>query len=103
MPASQCLASFQLRLPHQGILTLPDGAGVGIECRSGSVWVTLDHDPRDIVLSAGERFEGDGHRRMLVSALSPALVAVCGARPAALPQPAGAPPARCTTPGLAPA
>jgi hypothetical protein len=75
---------FQLRLSKRTIFTLPDASGVGIECRSGSVWVTLDHDPRDIVLAPGERFEGDKHRRMLVSALEPSCIAVSGSRPAAL-------------------
>ena len=74
---------FQLELPARGLLTLPDAAGIGIECRSGTVWLTLDHDPRDIVLNAGERFEGDVHRRALVSALEPSLVTISQARPVA--------------------
>ena len=78
---------FQLSLAKRSIFTLPDGAGVGIECRSGSVWVTLDHDRRDIVLGPGERFVGDRHRRMLVSALEPAFITVTGSRPATLPPP----------------
>ena len=76
---------FHLSLAKRTIFTLPDAAGVGIECRSGSVWVTLDNDPRDVVLAPGERFEGDQHRRMLVSALEPSCITVSGSRPAALP------------------
>jgi len=76
---------FHLSLAKRTIFTLPDAAGVGIECRSGSVWVTLDHDPRDIVLAPGERFEADQHRRVLVSALEPSCITVSGTRPAALP------------------
>ncbi len=76
---------FHLSLSKRTIFTLPDAAGVGIECRSGSVWLTLDHDPRDIVLAPGERFVGDTHRRLLVSALEPSCIAVSGSRPAALP------------------
>ena len=72
-PAAQ---TFQLELPAHTLLTLPDAAGLGIECSSGSVWVTLDHDPRDIVLSAGERYEADVHRRALVSALEPSSITV---------------------------
>jgi hypothetical protein len=75
---------FQISLSKRSIFTLPDAAGVGIECRSGSVWVTLDDDPRDIVLSAGERFEGGEHRRALVSALEPSCIAVTGAEPVGL-------------------
>jgi hypothetical protein len=76
---------FHLSLAKRAVFSLPDAAGVGIECRSGSVWVTLDHDPRDIVLAPGERFEGDQHRRVLVSALEPSCITVSGSQPAALP------------------
>jgi hypothetical protein len=67
--------------------------GVAIECRSGSVWITLDHDRRDIVLAAGERFDGDVHRRALVSALDSACIAVSSDRPIVLPLPPAAEPA----------
>ncbi|VTU40921.1 hypothetical protein H4CHR_05654 [Variovorax sp. PBS-H4] len=75
-------ACFQLSLAKRTIFTLPDAAGVEIECRSGSVWVTVDHDLRDIVLAPGERFEGDQHRRLLVSALEPSCITVSGPQPA---------------------
>ncbi|MEJ7688570.1 MAG: DUF2917 domain-containing protein [Variovorax sp.] len=76
---------FSLSIAKRTVFTLPDAAGVGIACRSGSVWITLDHDLRDIVLAPGERFESDEHRRMLVSALEPSCITVTGSRPAALP------------------
>jgi len=78
---------FQVSLPTRSIFSVPDGAGVGIECRSGSVWVTLDRDPRDIVLAPGERFEGSEHRRVLVSALEASCITVSDAQPAAMPLP----------------
>ena len=78
---------FQVSLPTRSIFAVPDGAGVGIECRSGSVWVTLDHDPRDIVLAPGQRFEATDHRRVLVSALEPSCITVSDAQPAAMPLP----------------
>lgn len=76
---------FHVSLPHRAVFAVPDGAGVGIECRSGSVWVTLDRDPRDIVLAPGERFESDEHRRVLVSALEASCITVSDAQPAAIP------------------
>ena len=79
---------FHVSLPVRSIFAVPDGAGVGIECRSGSVWVTLDHDPRDIVLAPGERFEGTDHRRVLVSALESSCITISDAQPAAMPLPA---------------
>lgn len=87
--STQPLSSrFHVSLPIRSIFAVPDGAGVGIECRSGSVWVTLDDDPRDIVLAPGDRFEGTDHRRVLVSALESSCITVSHAQPAAMPLPA---------------
>jgi hypothetical protein len=76
---------FQLSLMPRTPFTLPDASGVLIECCSGSVWITLDHDPRDVVLAPGERFEANAHRPMVVSAFEPASIRVSGARPQGLP------------------
>ena len=65
---------LSLRLPKKAIFTLPDAHEVDIECQSGAVWITLDHDQRDIVLERGERFRSDTHRRALVAALEPSCV-----------------------------
>ena len=61
-----------LRLAARALYEIPDAAGVAIACAAGSVWITLDDDPRDIVLEAGDRFCADEHRRALVYAFSPA-------------------------------
>lgn len=100
--------AFQLELPAHTLLTLPDAAGLCIECRSGTVWVTLDRDPRDIVLSAGERYEADMHRRALVSALEPSSIVVSQMQVAARSRGASARvclavPGRTIPPGLSPA
>ncbi|WP_440533245.1 DUF2917 domain-containing protein [Variovorax sp. YR566] len=86
--SSSSTSRFHVNLPKRSVFTVPDGAGVGIECRSGSVWVTLDRDTRDIVLEPGDRFESTDHRRVLVSALEPSCITVSDAQPAAMPLPA---------------
>lgn len=63
---------YQIALQHQGLFDIADAAGVTLRCDSGDLWITLDHDPRDIVLRAGEVFTTDQHRRALVYALGPA-------------------------------
>jgi hypothetical protein len=65
---------LSVSLPDQAIFELPDAHEVDIECRSGALWITLDHDRRDIVLEPGERFRSDTHRRALVAALGPSCV-----------------------------
>lgn len=106
---SSSTSGFQVSLPNRAIFAVPDGAGVGIECRSGAVWITLDRDPRDIVLGPGERFESSEHRRVLVSALESSCISVSDAQPAALPNPVSRAQARARSPwrlalhGLSPA
>jgi hypothetical protein len=59
---------MDIDLKTHSLYRLPDAAGVRIACRTGSVWITLDDDPRDIVLEAGSSFTTDEHRRALVFA-----------------------------------
>jgi hypothetical protein len=59
----------ELQLAHQAIHSLPDAAGIQIGCEEGAVWLTLDGDPHDYILEAGEVFTTPEHRRALVYAL----------------------------------
>jgi hypothetical protein len=51
------------------IRRLPNGQGRRIEALSGSLWVTIDNDPRDIVVAAGEGFSLDRSGDALISAM----------------------------------
>jgi hypothetical protein len=75
---------YQVSLQHQGLFDIADAAGVKLRCETGSVWITLDDDPRDYVLEAGEVFATQEHRHALVYALAPATLTL---RPQAHPQP----------------
>lgn len=65
-----------LQLAHQATYSLADAAGIQIACREGTLWLTLDGDPRDIVLEAGEAFSTPEHRRALVYALQPSRISL---------------------------
>lgn len=77
-----------LALAKGAMVCLPDVDGFQLHCREGSLWVTLDYDSRDIVLEAGARYTGSGHRRALVYALEKSCVTL---RPAGASRPATAP------------
>jgi hypothetical protein len=51
---------------------LEHALGRRIEALSGTLWVTIDNDPRDIVLNDGEGFDVDGSGDALISALDDA-------------------------------
>jgi len=59
------LAKGRIRRVHEPL-------GRRIECVTGSLWVTQDGDPRDIVLAAGESFAFDHRGDALISALDDA-------------------------------
>ena len=67
---------FELGLPARAIYSVDDAAGVRIAVRSGAVWITLDNDPVDVVLEAGQQFSTPLHRRALVSALESSCISV---------------------------
>lgn len=67
---------FELSLEHRAMFSVADAAGVQIECREGSVWITLDGDPRDVVLEPNGLFSTAEHRRALIYALKSARVTV---------------------------
>ena len=77
------LASTPLRKGE--ILRLRHAQGQRIEALSGSVWITIDGDRRDVVLDARQGFNIDRDGDTLVSALSDARIVVLSA----LPLPAG--------------
>jgi len=62
---------MDLTLEPKALFQVSDAAGVQIACHGGSLWITLDGDPRDILLEAGERFTATEHRRALIYALAP--------------------------------
>ncbi|MGH6627961.1 MAG: DUF2917 domain-containing protein [Burkholderiaceae bacterium] len=67
---------FELSLERQALFSVADAAGLQIECREGSVWITLDGDPRDVVLEPNGLFSTAQHRRALIYALQSARVSV---------------------------
>lgn len=67
---------FDLNLERSALFNLPDAAGVNIVCHDGTVWITLDNDPRDYVLEAGDSFTNTEHKRALIYAMRPSSIAV---------------------------
>jgi hypothetical protein len=74
---------YQLSLEPRGLFEIPDVSGVQISCTAGSLWITLDHDTRDIVLEAGDSFVSTEHRRAIVYAFQASTLALRapGAKP----------------------
>jgi hypothetical protein len=50
---------------------------VGVECLSGRVWITHEGDPRDLILTAGQRAQTRGRGRWVAEAFEPALLRLC--------------------------
>ena len=56
-------------LPRGTLHGITGPRGWRIECIAGRAWITHDHDPRDIILEAGESHTCDRPERVIVQAL----------------------------------
>lgn len=52
------------------------GGSLRLSCTAGSVWITREGDPSDVVLKAGASYGGIGRGLLVVEALEPAQIAV---------------------------
>ena len=57
-------------------LTVRDGQGACITARRGTVWITQDHDRRDVVLTSGESFRLERAETAIVQAMDAAEVLI---------------------------
>jgi len=55
-------------LPRHGTLVLDDAEGTVIAVERGCLWITLEHDLRDVILVPGMRFQVDRKGRTIVAA-----------------------------------
>ena len=73
-----------MKLNHTGrfamlprtLLELPGDRPLDVSCSDGSLWLTLDNDPRDLVLERGERVRIEANRRVLAYAFGAAVLEV---------------------------
>lgn len=68
-----------LCLKPKQLVKVRGGLGYSIACDSGSVWVTQDGDPRDVVLRAGESYTLEREGLAVVQALEPAAISIAQA------------------------
>lgn len=67
-------AENEMHFSRSQICELQAPLGVTIECASGQVWITMDHDTRDVLLAEGQTFTVDCDKRTLIMALDEASV-----------------------------
>lgn len=69
----------RLELRRSDVATLRNACRTRLDCLDGVAWVTIDNDPRDIVLERGQSFVVDSNADVLVCALKgEAVVEVLG-------------------------
>ena len=70
------LNRVNVELARDQILPVFDAQGVKVTCVSGSLWITQDHDRRDVILRPGDSFVMDREGEALVSAILPSVLVV---------------------------
>ena len=69
-----------LTLKANQLVTFKRAQGTCLECMQGSVWVTLENDPLDFVLSPGERVCIHTPGRMVIEGLELSKIAIAPTR-----------------------
>lgn len=85
MSATDAVA-YQVPVPGGTLRRFTRPRGLRLTCVRGDLWITVDGDPVDHVLAAGEHFEPTDSRRVLVYGLGDAVLRVQPA-PALQPKP----------------
>ena len=71
------ISRMTLDLKREQGVRFANARGTRIECRRGALWITVDNDPRDVLLDAGQSFTLDSNEGTIVQAiLGPAEVAM---------------------------
>jgi hypothetical protein len=71
-----------LRLEAKALYSLPDASGLTVTCDEGALWLTVEGDLRDFVLEAGQTFETQNDRCVLIYALAPSRISITDTAPA---------------------
>ncbi len=71
MPAQPIRHTRRSALNRRQAMVLANAKGTVVAVDRGSVWITQERDPRDIVLVKGMRFEIDRPGRTIVAAEAP--------------------------------
>lgn len=66
----------RLELRRGDTVRLDDAHGATVSCASGSIWVTRDGDPADLILGAGDKARIDGPGMVIIQAFEASRVAV---------------------------
>jgi len=68
--------AYQVPVPGGTLRSFTRPHGLRLACVRGDLWITVDGDPVDHVLAAGEHFEPSDARRVLVYGLGDAVLRV---------------------------
>jgi hypothetical protein len=80
--SKECIMRIELksqgpvRLADGQTLRVVDGAGTTVVCKEGTLWVTEENQPRDVVLEAGACVRLKRAGLTLIQALSPATLSL---------------------------
>ena len=65
-----------VKLNERETISVVDGKGARIAVKDGTVWITQEHDPRDVMLQPGESFTLDRNGTAIIEALADTEVAL---------------------------
>ena len=89
-----------LTLPRGAVTRFEQAQGTRLSCVEGSLWITRDGDPIDVILEPGQSWEVPGPQRVIAQAMARSTLRVQSGphcQPAVAEQPAPRPAPRATS------
>lgn len=74
---SKVFEPVHLRLEAAQSICIGDAAGRTLNCLAGSVWITHDGNPKDVIVESGESYHVARPERMIVFALKNSAMRMC--------------------------
>ena len=75
-PVDERIVADGVYLEHHAVLRITGGAGLLVAAHAGTLWITEENDPRDVIVTSGRSYRIETDGLVIVNALAHAIVTI---------------------------
>ena len=75
-PVDERIVADGVFLEHRGVLRVTNGTGLLVAAHAGTLWITENGDPRDVIVTSARSYRIEGNGLVIINALEPASVTI---------------------------